>query len=235
MCHGAFNGLILALHISRFCSAMASGDPVLWAAQRQAKIAAARALREQHRDGLTEQHTFHPKCLPRRPPSGSERETPESQSRPSPQKACLLPRRVARASSRGASPSLRRLPDASEGPRKLPESDSRTEGSGGYAHGNVLPKPPKGRVRGPSPSPIVRPKEEMSRKTSSPRSQPRWVESRHCKASEAMQAGVPAEEDQDLSVSLLGTSRFIAEDECSEATPSACVSWILAYIAAMLP
>ncbi|CAE6944243.1 unnamed protein product [Symbiodinium sp. CCMP2456] len=197
---------------------MASGDPVLWAAQRQAKIAAARALREQHRDGLTEQHTFHPKCLPRRPPSGSaERETPETQSRP-PQKACLPPRRVARASSRGASPSLSRLPDAPEGPIRLPKSESRTEGSGGYAHGNVLPKPPKCRVRGPSPSPIAQPKDEMSRKTSSPRrpQPPRWVESRHCKPSEAIQGGVPAE-DQDLCLSLLGTSRFIAEDECEAA------------------
>ena len=233
---------LLAPQMFGFCSAMASGDPVLWAAQRQAKIAAARALREQHRDGLTEQHTFHPKCLPRRPASGppaereqrEQREARENQSRPSQKAHGLLPRRVARAraSSRGASPGLSRLPDTEgaqgiEGPRRLPES-TKTEGSGGYVtHGNVLAKPPKSRVRGASPSPIAR---RAILQSSSPRSPlalaPLRSESRRKPSevpSETMKGGTPAEDSEsedlppDLSVPLLGTSRFI---DYSEATPA---------------
>ena len=105
-------------------------------------------------------------------------------------------------------------------------------------HGNVLAKPPKSRVRGASPSPIARailqPKEEMTlRSSSSPRSPlalaPLRSESRRKPSevpsevpSETMKGGTPAEDSEsedlpDLSVPLLGTSRFI---DCSEATPA---------------
>ena len=115
-CMGCLGSSFISLFLD---PAMASGDPAAWAARRQAKIEAARALRAEHRDGLTEQHTFHPKCVARRPAScdrGPEhRARPSAGASPPTNASVLLPRRIPRQSSRGASPGLSRLPNEPEG------------------------------------------------------------------------------------------------------------------------
>eukprot|EP00928_Gymnodinium_smaydae_P020545 TRINITY_DN1793_c0_g3_i1.p1 TRINITY_DN1793_c0_g3~~TRINITY_DN1793_c0_g3_i1.p1 ORF type:complete len:563 (-),score=123.25 TRINITY_DN1793_c0_g3_i1:26-1669(-) len=46
----------------------AANEAAAWAAKKRAQIAAARQLREEKRDGITEEHTFKPKRIARPPP-----------------------------------------------------------------------------------------------------------------------------------------------------------------------